>query len=58
MTDWEKEKESIRRICQDLVIEVLWNPNVLNGHSETEHHDIKVWKANGVVKMEIRRKEG
>ena len=51
------EKDTVRRILQDLVIEIMWNPLAVEGHSETREHDVRVWKDNGEIKVIIRRKQ-
>ncbi|MDD5144895.1 MAG: hypothetical protein PHW72_02125 [Candidatus Pacebacteria bacterium] len=52
----DAEKEAMKRICFDVVEQVLWDPRTMESHCETSEHDVKAWKSDGMVKVEIRRK--
>ena len=49
------EKKAIGNIIADLIVGVLWDPKTVSAEGDTELHHVKVWKADGCVRVEIRR---
>jgi len=48
--------ESVKHLIPDLVIHCLRDSRVVEAHGETNEHDIKAWRDNGIVKAEVRHK--
>ena len=51
-----RDKEAVKLVVSDLVINCLWNPEVAEGHGETAEHDIKAWRDKGIVRVEVKHK--
>ena len=56
MDKWQVEKDTLRRLCGDLMVDTLWNKEIVERHTETEYHDLRVTKNNGVVTAILHRK--
>ena len=54
--NWLDEKDRLRRMCGEIMVDVLWNPTTTLITGGTEYHDIKVWREDGIVKAELKRK--
>jgi len=50
------EREAVKSLVADLVIECLWDSRAVEAHGETNEHDIKAWRDNGIVRAEVRHK--
>ena len=53
--EWLEEKETLKKLCGDLIISALWHPEIKEAHGNTDYHDVRVTRKNGVVRAEVRR---
>ncbi len=51
-----QEKDTLRKLCGDLMIDALWYPQVTDLHYETNYHEIWVTETNGVVTAILKAK--
>jgi len=50
------EKEAVKSLVADLVIECLWDSRVKEAHGETNKHDVRAWRKDGIVRAEVKHK--
>ena len=50
------EKDVLKRMCADLLVDVLWCPDIRQAHGETDEHELDVTKENGEVIARLKRK--
>jgi hypothetical protein len=53
---WLKELDIIKRLCSELIVDLLWHPEITEAHCETEFHDITVLRQNNEVRAIIKSK--
>ncbi len=54
--NWLDEKDTLRRLCADLIVDTLWNPEIIERHIETDHHVLHIVKRDGVVIAILKKK--
>jgi len=50
------EKDSIRRLSGELIVDCLWDTRVTQTSGETDEHEIKAWREGDIIKAEVKRK--
>ena len=56
--DGLQEKDSVRKLSGELIVSVLWHPEICEAHGETNQHDIWARRQAECVVAVIRRKGG
>jgi len=55
---WLREKDVLRKLCGEMIVDVLWHPEIVEQHTNTKWHDIVVRRDYDVIRAEIRRLNG
>jgi hypothetical protein len=56
MDKWLDEKDTLRRLCGELMVDTLWNKEIVERHTETEYHDLRIIKQGNVVTAFLKKK--